>query len=113
VQTHLDDDAGRSKPKTVSELFMADLESRAAEIKRQERSKITGGEDGEPVLSQWSANGVHVVQRPNDPQGILRVSIGGGDKLPVSLNYCVFRGDRGQCVDLLRKALKALESDPE
>lgn len=92
---------------------MSDLEKRAAEIKRQERSKITGGEHGEPVLAEWKSNNVMVTQRPDDPQGILRISIGGGDMLPVSLNYCVFRGSRGLCVDLLRRALKALESDPE
>lgn len=108
--SHLD---GDFRGKSLSEKFMAELQGRATEIKQQERSKITGGSDGEPILNRWQSNGVEVVQRPDDPQGILRISVGGGDDLPVSLNYLVFRGDRGQCVDLLRKALKALESDPE
>lgn len=111
AMTHMD---GDFQPKnTILELFMSELENRAIAAKRDQLSKITAGVDGEPVVSEWQTNGVRVIQRPNDPQDVLRISVGGGDDLPVSLNYCVFRGDRGKCVDLLRKALKALESDPE
>ena len=47
----------------------------------------------------------------DDEQGILRISIGGCDTA-VGLNYCVIRGDLGQCIDLLEKALVALRDAP-
>ena len=50
---------------------------------------------------------------PDDEHGVLRMSIGGGDNLPVTLNYCVVRGGIGQCIELLEKALKALRECPE
>lgn len=113
MQTHEDRDAGfPSKKGTFRDRFMKELEGRAELTKLAERSQITSGFDGEPVLQKWEANGIQVVQRPSDPQEILRLSIGGGEDLPVSLSYLVFRGDRGKCVDLLRKALTALETDP-
>lgn len=114
MQTH--DDSNHAFPpskKSIADRFMKELDGRADLVKLAERSKMTAGFDGEPVLAKWESNGVQVVQRPPDPQQILRISIGGGDHLPVSLNYLTFRGDRGMCVDLLRKALKALETDPE
>lgn len=111
MQSHLDSDFMRRNQ--LSERFLAELQGRVEAIKQQEASQITGGTDGELVLAEWESNSVHVKQRPDDPQGILRISIGGGDDLPVSLNYLVFRGNRGKCVDLLRKALKALETDPK
>jgi hypothetical protein len=116
MQSHRDSDFVRYSsgkgPSPVVQQFMEQLEHRAAELKGAGKSKITGGADGEPTLAEWEANGVWCRQLPADEQGILRVSIGGGEGLPVSLNYCSYRGDRGRCIDLLRKALKALETDP-
>lgn len=112
MQTHDDYDfAFPPKRGQIAEQFMRELEGRAQLIKAAERSQIASGFDGERVLDKWEANGVQVVQRPDDIQGILRISIGGGEQLPVSLNYLTFRGDRGKCVDLLRKALAALEAE--
>jgi hypothetical protein len=109
MDSHLDSDSpARSR---IAKLFMDELEQRAGKIKSMERSKITGGTDGEPTLAEWQAEGVHVRQLPDDPQGILRISVGGGNHLPVSVNYLVFRGDRSACIDQLRRALKALEAD--
>lgn len=111
MMTHEDRDfGGRSD---IANKFLQELQGRADVIKEQERSKITSGFEGEPVLEKWESNGFQVVHRPHDPQGIIRIAIGGGDDLPVKLNYLVFRGDRGKCVDFLRRALKALETDPE
>lgn len=113
MQTH--EDSNHHFPpskKSIADRFLKEIEGRAELVKMAERSQITAGFDGEPVLAKWESNGVQVVQRPPDSQHVLRISIGGGDHLPISLNYLTFRGDRGMCVDLLRKALKALETDP-
>lgn len=88
---------------------MKQLKSRAEKMRAEGSSQITGGKPGEDPLNEWECNGIHLVHLPNDPQKILRISIGGGNNLPVALNYCVFRGDRQACVELLRKALEALE----
>ena len=90
--------------------FMQLLQQRADAMERRGLSQITAGKPGEQILEEWESNGVHVRHMPDDQQKILRVSIGGGEIAPVELNYCVFRGPHGACVDLLRKALAALES---
>jgi len=74
-------------------------------MEEEGKSKITSGD---PPLQEWQSNNVHVKQLPDDEQGILRISVGGG-QTPVPLDYLVFRGSHGACVDLLRKALKAME----
>lgn len=48
-----------------------------------------------------------------DEQGILRISVGGGDHLPVTLNYCTIRGSVGDCIKMLEMALDALRDSPE
>ena len=108
MDSHLDRDAQHP----FRDNFLRELEQRASKIKMLGQSKITGGADGEEVLAEWKANGVGIRQLPPDEQGILRISIGGGNT-PVPLNYCVFRGSHAACVDLLRKALKALENPVE
>lgn len=102
MQTHFDSD---------SRDFMNRLRQRADAALSGRKSEITGGNPDEQSLAEWDSNGVGVRQLPPDEQGILRISIGGGNT-PVPLNYCVFRGNHSACVDLLRKALKALESGP-
>lgn len=87
------------------------MRKRARKMSEESASVIAGGSPGEPKLASWEWGGVYVVQRPPDPQGILRVSIGGGEELPVSLNYCTFRGDREACIALLKKALDALRNE--
>lgn len=93
--------------------FMDRLRRRAADMTEAGQSKITGGVDGEEILSEWKRGGVSVRQLPPDEQGILRISVGGGTDTPVELNYCVYRGSHSKCVDLLRKALIALERGAE
>ena len=94
MQTHEDFDYAR-------------LEARAAEVMRRTGSTITAGKTGEASLDKWEHGGVHIQQLPPDEHNILRVSIGGG--VPgVDLNYCVFRGDRILCAELLEKALAAI-----
>jgi len=104
MQTHRDRDAYRP--------WIKSLEDKAEKMQAAGESQITAGKPDEQILDQWKWNGVYVRQLPPDEHGILRISIGGGDT-PSPLNYLVFRGDHGECVDLLRKALKALERTHE
>lgn len=115
MQTHSDKDylraTGTEDDDMEAHEFMQRLRGRAERMHTGGKSKIAGGVDGEPALASWDYKGFNVCQRPPDEQGILRISIGGGET-PVPLNYLVFRGGQGECVDLLRKALRALEHDP-
>ena len=92
--------------------WLKDLEAKADRMREAGESKITGGDKGERRLAEWQHKTVHVRHMPPDEHGILRISLGGGEDIPVQLNYCVFRGNRGHCIDLLRKALKAMEEGP-
>jgi len=91
--------------------FFARLKQRAAEMERGKQSEITAGKEGEEELAVWSSNGVQCRHLPPDEQGILRISIGGG-QTPIPLNYCVVRGDLGQVIDLLKQAITALKKAP-
>jgi len=102
MQTHDDRDFRRE--------WLDSLEEKANRMHANGESKITGGDEGEKPLSEWQHKTVHVRHMPPDEHGILRISVGGGTDTPIQLNYCVFRGNRGHCIDLLRKALKAMES---
>lgn len=94
--------------------FIDQLRERAVKAEKAAASLITGGEPHEKELGSWKAsNGVHCRHMPDDPQGILRISAGGGEDLPVTMNYVVVRGKIGQCIDLLEKALVALRECPE
>lgn len=89
--------------------FMERLKQRAEQDKG--KSQITAGRDSEEPLFVWTHEEVQVRHMPDDEQGILRISIGGGHT-PVPLNYCVIRGDVGQCIELLEKAIAALRAAP-
>ena len=95
------------RPEAFSGLDMGRLYERANDMLRNRASEITAGKPGEKPLGQWDSNGVHVTQMPDDEQGILRVSIGGGIE---GMNYCVFRGKLRHCVELLEQSLVALKS---
>ncbi len=101
MQTH-EDETHRTE-------FMRRLTQRADGMVRDKQSEITAGTEGEEPLAEWKHKGVGVRHMPDDEQGILRISIGGGDT-PVPLNYCVFRGSVGPCIDLLEKAIAALKA---
>ena len=104
MQTH-DDRDFRSE-------WLNSLAEKAQQMTDARESEITAGKDSEKPLAEWKHKGVGVMHLPPDEHGILRISIGGGEDTPVDVKYCVFRGNRGHCVDLLRKALKALETGP-
>jgi len=109
AQTHEDE-----SHETFKKLFLAELQERALKAEQASASVITAGEKHEKELGSWKAsNGVHCRHLPDDPQGILRISCGGGEHLPVTMNYVVVRGKIGQCIGLLEKALAALRECPE
>ena len=103
MQTHMDNSHGSE--------FMKLLRERANEAVKNKASEITAGKEGEQPLAVWKSNGVGCRHMPDDEQGILRISIGGCETA-VGLNYCVIRGDLGQCIGLLEKALVALRDAP-
>lgn len=86
--------------------FMSRHDQRAREMLALGLSKLAAGD---PPLAEWSHRGMNVERLPDDEQRILRISIGGGDHLPINGDYCVFRGDRLACLRLLRKAVEAVE----
>lgn len=89
------------------------LQERAGQMVQDKASEITCGKPGEETLQSWdSANGVSVRQLPEDEQGILRISVGGGIQ-KVDVNYCVCRGDLAKCAHLLEKAAHALKDGPK
>ena len=112
MQTHSDDDFLREHGKRTREEFLSTLKKRADAAVKSKASQITAGKEGEEAIEEWQRHGVHVRHLPNDEQGILRISIGGGET-PVPLNYLVFRGNHSACVDLLRQALRALQDGPK
>jgi hypothetical protein len=101
MQTHKDSD--------YQDRWLRSLQNKADKMVAEKRSVITAGEDGETPLARWKARGLTVTQLADDEHGILRISIGGGDGTPLELAYCTFRGRHSKCVDLLRKALVALQ----
>ena len=97
--------------KDAEHRFFKKLEGRAELAVAARASEITGGKAEEPELAKWEASGVHVVKRPDDSQGILRISVGGHDSF--SVNYCTFRGNKEACIKLLQLAIAALRREPE
>lgn len=107
MQTH--DDLNHS----LRSDFMNRLRDRADSAVENKTSQITTGKDGEEALAKWKHKGVFVTHMPDDEQGILRISAGGGFNIPVKLNYCTIRGSVGQCIQLLEKVIEALKKSPE
>lgn len=91
--------------------FMDRLTERADNMVRDKASEITAGKEGEEPLAVWNAHNVQCTHMPDDEQGILRISVGGG-RTPVPMNYCVIRGSVGQCIELLERAIVALREAP-
>lgn len=99
--------------KDTEDQFVRSLKARAGLGKTFGTAAVTAGTPNEPELARRTAsNGLEVIKRPDDPQGILRISVGGGDT-PVAMDYCVIRGDTDKCIKLLEKALAALKEYPQ
>lgn len=104
MQSHMDSDANG---------WLDSLRRKAEQLQAEGKSRITGGDDGEEPLAAWKSHGVYVKHMPDDEHGILRISVGGGNETPVSLNYLVFRGKYEECISLLEQALRALKRGPK
>ena len=70
AQTHED--------RTHGTEFLRRLTQRADDMVRDKQSENTAGKEGEEPLAEWKHKGVSVRHMPDDEQGILRISIGGG-----------------------------------
>jgi hypothetical protein len=97
MQTHSDAD--------FPDLLFEQLKDRAAKMTQAQENMITAGAPGEEPLESWMKATMEVRRLPDDPQGVQRISVGGG----VGFGYCVFRGSREACRTLLKQAWKALE----
>lgn len=95
MQTHSDFDV----PET--------LRQKAIRMQMGKLCQITAGKPGEDLIGECNVQGVHVAHRPDDEHGISRISIGGKPGTD-DYNYCVFRGDRQECINLLNQSIKAL-----
>lgn len=94
----------------ASEEFLQSLKQKADKMTLEGKNTIAVGKPEEHPLTEYdSENGVFVRRMPEDEHGIIRVSVGGGDNLPVKGDYCTFRGNAKQAVKLLHKAIQAIE----
>jgi hypothetical protein len=91
--------------------FMDRLRERAESMVENKESEITAGKEGEVELASWRHKRWHIRHMPDDEQGILRISLGGGET-PLPMNYLVFRGPVGRCITLLEGALAAIKKAP-
>lgn len=61
------------------------------------------------VQKEWVHDDIRVQLLPDDPQGVLRISIGGHPDFDRS-EYCTFRGDQSKCIALLERCLSAIKA---
>lgn len=97
-------------------VFLVELQSISCEsVRGRHGTSFAGIRDYNSVhgLRDFHCATNQAAKQIGDPQGILRLSIGGGEHLPVTMNYVVVRGKIGQCIELLEKALVALRECPE
>ena len=100
--SHIDDDHAARRE------FLKELNLRAEIMSELSRNDLQDGN----VLADWRHDGMRCQLLPDDRQGILRISIGGGEDIPVG-DYCNIRGDIGKCIRLLERAVVALKQHPE
>lgn len=70
---------------------------------------ITAGDGDEKTICGWKHRGMSFQQLPDDPRGVLRISVGGH----VGFGYCTFRGGRRACRTLLQQALAGMADQPD
>lgn len=71
-------------------------------------NQLTAGFRGESSTGEETHHGILCRKMPDDPLRVTRISV--GESLDVKPSaYCVFRGDKLTVLDLLRRAIKALE----
>lgn len=109
MDTHADSEF--KTPEDIQRL-MEKLQDKATRLSAAGENRITSGTPGEPEVAQ-SVGQVLCIQRPDDPDGILRVSLGEGPE-PITFGtasvYCVFRGDPRDVIELLERAFHAMQA---
>jgi hypothetical protein len=106
MQTHRDEDMLPSSIVAKAIRAQENLKRRAEGYAERGDTSITAGVPGEAVLAEEHIGGVHVLQRPDDPD-CLRASVGGLD-VPGQFTYLVFRGDPVAVEEQLRRAFSAI-----
>lgn len=86
---------------------MESLRKRAERLTVNKQNEITAGQDGERVLFESVRRGVLIRRLEDDPDGVLRISIGEALYAAGSA-YCIFRGSPESIERLLQKALRAV-----
>jgi hypothetical protein len=98
VGSHVDSDHGeRSR-------ILDELRLKSEMLEELGKNRVTN----DRVIEEWTKHGMRVQMLPDDPHGVLRISIGGHADIKPS-EYCSFRGDQGRCIKLLEKALKLMK----
>lgn len=87
---------------------MDTVKAKAERMLAAKESVITAGAPGEAVLAEETHNRVCVRKLPDDPLDVLRISVGEAVGIGDSA-YCVIRGDKLAALELLRRAVRALE----
>jgi len=106
MQTHPDDDLRPNR--ALCEGFYEKTEAHKNLERRAEalRNEITAGAPGEREIQHGEKYGIHIVQRPDDPD-CLRVSLG-EVRDQFRGRYLVFRGNPDEVADLLARASRAI-----
>lgn len=96
--SHADIDHGERKQ------ILDELRLKAELLSELGKNRVTN----DKVEEEWMHDGIRVQMLPDDPQGVLRISIGGHPDFERS-EYCNFRGDQGKCIALLERCLTAMK----
>ncbi len=112
MKSHSDDDIDRTMYPPVEKAEVLErLRKRAEKLTVEGGNAITTGAIGERVLWEGWMRNTHVTHLEDDPDGVLRLSI--GEHLSITgSRYCVYRGPKSEIVRLLKRTLKSLGGIP-
>ena len=108
--SHRDEDSP-IHPKAMRDIaeMRASLRERAEESTLQRENLITAGDIDERVLFETTARGLLVRRLEDDPDRVMRVSIGAPMWSP-NEGYLVFRGDPAKVYALVKRAERVLRN---
>lgn len=69
--------------------------------------KHSGVEDGQWVERETELTPVHITKKANDPDNLVRISIGGKPDIGY---YLLYRGTKEEAIVAIRRSLKVLEN---
>jgi hypothetical protein len=85
--------------------ILKELQLKAELMSDLSRNRVTN----DRVQEEWHHDGIRIQMLPDDPHGMLRVSIGGHPTIERS-EYCNFRGDQGKAIALLERCLSGMKA---